>query len=242
MVCRTLCPRRQKTPITIIITTQNPANPPARHSRHPSPSFPRRRESTGRRRPGTTIPSLQASFIVIPAQAGNHRAGHTTRQHQPHRPVILALRQYPQGGATTIQHRHVIADLIRNPEVRGRADSKTIPSPCHSEQSEESKISDQQLPRPVMLTSRQYPQGCETRMGAPLRHCGLDPQSRGAMAGQTTSQSNHQSPSPLMGEESKVRVKTTRQPHHRVIPSKSRNLKTPTTSARHTGLYPSLRT
>ena len=35
-----------------------------------------------------------------------------------------------------------------------------------------------------------------------------------------------ESPSPLMGEESKVRV-IARQSHHRVIPSKTRNLKSP---------------
>ena len=63
------------------------------------------------------------------------------------------------------QHRHVIADLIRNPEVRGRAatrqnnnqspsplmgeeskvrvkQDKPTDTPCHSEQSEESKISE----------------------------------------------------------------------------------------------------
>ena len=34
-----------------------------------------------------------------------------------HGGVILALRQYPQGGATSRQSHHpVIADLIRNPE------------------------------------------------------------------------------------------------------------------------------
>ena len=45
--------------------------------------------------------------------------------------VILALRQYPQGGAdnNTNQHRHVIADLIRNPEGQGvRSNKKTTPT------------------------------------------------------------------------------------------------------------------
>ena len=65
----------------------------------------------------------------------------------------------------------VIADLIRNPEVNGGAtirqpnrqnplsldgrgikgegENKTVPPPCHSEQSEESKISDPHDPHPV---------------------------------------------------------------------------------------------
>ena len=58
-------------------------------------------------------------------------------------------------------HQPLIADLIRNPEVRGRADNKTVPSPCHSEQSEESKISDPHLPTPVILDC--------------TRHSALDP-------------------------------------------------------------------
>ena len=54
---------------------------------------------------------------------------------------------------------------------------------------------------PVILALRQYSQGGDTKTNQPT-----------------------ESPSPLMGEESKVRV-TARQSHHRVIPSKSRNLK-----------------
>ena len=45
------------------------------------------------------------------------------------------------------------------------------------------------------------------------RHCGLDPQSRGEGAWLTTSPIQASIPSPLMGEESKVRV-TSRQSHH----------------------------
>ena len=39
--------------------------------------------------------------------------------------VILALRQYPQGGGT---RRSVIADLIRNPEGQGSGGNKTTPT------------------------------------------------------------------------------------------------------------------
>ena len=56
-------------------------------------------------------PSFPASLTVIPAQAGNYKAG-IERQT-----VILALRQYPQGGATG-HAQTVIADLIRNPVGR----------------------------------------------------------------------------------------------------------------------------
>ena len=67
--------------------------------------------------------------------------------------VILALRQYPQGEANTA---------------------------CHSEQSEESKISDPYhptlwIPAYAGMTVRQV-------CGA-YRHCGLDPQSRGQCHG-----------------------------------------------------------
>ena len=50
---------------------------------------------------------------------------------------------------------------------------------------------------------------------------------QGGATGTTPRQNNRHTPSPLMGEESKVRVKT-RQPHQRVIPSKARNLNSPT--------------
>ena len=61
-------------------------------------------------------------------------------------PVILALRQYPQSGA----RRTVIADLIRNPEVKGvRGDNKT------------------KQPLTVILALRQYPQGGEDNDGQP---------------------------------------------------------------------------
>ena len=70
-----------------------------------------------------------------------------------------------------------------------------------------------------------------------VRHCGLDPQSRGVAcdAGET-SQHNHQIPLSHQGRGPKpVPVPDagaegeTRQSHHRVIPSKARNLETPTT-------------
>ena len=49
------------------------------------------------------------------------------------------------------------------------------------------------------------------------RHCGLDPQSRGVACGAGEQvQNNHILPSPLMGEESKVRV-TARQSHHSTL-------------------------
>ena len=49
----------------------------------------------------------------------------------------------------------------------------------------------------------------------PSRHCGLDPQSRGVACGAGEQvQTNQILPSPLMGEESKVRVSKTTPPHN----------------------------
>ena len=116
------------------------------------------------------------------------------------RPVILASRQYPQGGVTTSQHNRpavilasrqypqggdgrarqtVIADLIRNPEVKGRA--AVIPS-----------IPTPSFPRRRESTGRGQP-------GTTDRHCRLDPQSRGDRVGHTTSQNNQPYPLSLDG-------------------------------------------
>ena len=89
------------------------------------------------------------------------------------------------------------------------------------------------LPNPQGGRSRHSRVGGIHRVGCGRhRHCGLDPQSRGvADVRATTRQNNHIPPSPLMGEESKVRV-TARKPQHCVIPSKARNLGS---RNRHTG-------
>ena len=104
---------------------------------------------------------------VILALRQYPQRGHTTSQHQPHRPVILASRQYPQGGVTTRQHqphRPVILALRQYPQ-RGHTTSQHQPH------------------RPVILASRQYPQGGDNKTKQPTnpltRHCGLGPQSRG---------------------------------------------------------------
>ena len=125
------------------------------------------------------------------------------------------------------QHRHVIADLVRNPEGRqgDTGDSKTKQSPTvilasrqypqgpyrHSRvggnpqggRATRVNKTNQPIPRPVILASRQYPQGSRV--------------TRGIQQAKTT----NKIPSPfLMGEESKVRV---------------RQYKTTSTPARHTG-------
>ena len=72
---------------------------------------------------------------------------------------------------TMPQHRHVIADLIRNPEGQGdtgeQDNTNQFPSPLMAE--------DQSLSQCLTL-------GAEGENDAPAssRHCGLDPQSRGA--------------------------------------------------------------
>ena len=76
--------------------------------------------------------------------------------------VILALRQYPQGGwATRVSKSKTTAKIPLSLDGRGikGEGEQDSPSLCHSGQSEESKISDH---------------------NTPARHCGLDPQSRGA--------------------------------------------------------------
>ena len=72
-----------------------------RHSREPSPSFPRRRETTGR-------------------GEGGQQAKTTDQVPSP-----LMGEESKVRVKTMPQRRPVIADLIRNPEVRGRADNKT---------------------------------------------------------------------------------------------------------------------
>ena len=64
--------------------------------------------------------------------------------------------------------------------------------------------------RKLVLASRQYPQGGR---GTP-RHCGLDPQSRGVACGAGNNKPIQptESTSPLMGEESKVRVTARKTP------------------------------
>ena len=93
-------------------------------------------------------------------------------------------------------HHTVIADLIRNPEVRGGA---------------------YQQAKTTGTGPSYWLQGSIHRVG-----CDASEQAK------TTARI----PSPLMGEESKVRV-TPSQPHHRVIPSKARNLNPYTPHTRH---------
>ena len=47
-------------------------------------------------------------------------------------PVILALRQYPQGGATTIQHQPTNPLSLDGRGIKGEGDSKTVPPHRHS--------------------------------------------------------------------------------------------------------------
>ena len=81
----------------------------ARHFQRPSPSFPRRRESTGQ---GTTTrqnnhsPSLLRPLTVIPVSLT----------------VILALRQYPQGRATTRQHNRQNPLSLDGRGIKGEGD------------------------------------------------------------------------------------------------------------------------
>ena len=77
--------------------------------------------------------------------------------------VILALRQYPQGGDNNI-----------NPPI------------------------------PLSLDGRGIKGEGENDASASSRHCGLDPQSRGEGRGNNKTAPTEY-PSPLMGEESKVR-------------------------------------
>ena len=133
------------------------------------------------------------------SQTNQHRPRHCGLDPQSRgavdQPVILASRQYPQGGVATSQnnqqnplsldgggikgegendapHRPVIADLIRNPEVRrpGRQQANTtyrIPSPLTRENQSLSQCltlgaegeTSPTPTQPVILASRQNPQG-----------------------------------------------------------------------------------
>ena len=68
------------------------------------------------------------------------------------RSVILALRQYPQGRATTRQHNQPNPLSLDGRGIKGEGDSKKTPTLCHSEQSEESKISAPHDPGPSLRT------------------------------------------------------------------------------------------
>ena len=102
------------------------AHLPHRHSSRPSPSFPRRRETTGWHGGGR-----HAGFKAV--STGRHGPSCWLQGsiHRAAGPVILASRQYPQGG----ERRHVIADLIRNPEGRRQGGAhalalKDMKTPC----------------------------------------------------------------------------------------------------------------
>ena len=144
----------------------------------------------------STSPSFPASLTVIPAQAGNHRAGR--QQDKPINPGP----SFPRRRESTWRRVTRVSKTTQPPiplSLDGRVSKVRVKKPTPTNTSA----------RHTGFKAVSTGWGDNKPTPTPSRHCGLDPQSRGEAAGLTT-----------------------RQPHQRVIPSKARNLKSPTTSPR----------
>ena len=116
---------------------------PECHSPRPSPSFPRRRETTGQgiQQAQTNHQHRHTGFKAV----STGRCNNNTNQH---RTVILASRQYPQGGGCA-----------------GKQQANTTintPSPLMGEESKARVIKPTQSPSPLMAEDQSLSQ-CLTR-------------------------------------------------------------------------------
>ena len=87
----------------------------------------------------------------------------------------------PQGGVTARQTNLPNPLSLDGRGIKGEGDNKTVPSlhPVDSRLRGNDGGSGDGAAGSVILASRQYPLGGETRRMCHTRHCGLDPQSRG---------------------------------------------------------------